>query len=749
MKVAIIGGGPGGLYLAILVKKRLPHAEITVFERNARGVTFGWGVVFSDETLGNLHDADPESFEEIKRAFEHWTAIDTHYDGALLRSDGHGFSGLARRTLLAILETRALGLGVRVLYETEAPAAEALMAAHDLVVAADGVRSVTRGAFERDFGFSTTDHKCRYIWLGTSKHFDAFTFIFERNEHGIFQVHAYPFEKNTSTFIVECDEQTWVRAGLNHASERDSITYCERLFAKHLDGHPLQSNRSTWIQFLTVKNERWSKRNLVLLGDAAHTAHFSIGSGTKLAMEDSISLNAALSAHPTSVTEALATYEHERRPMVERIQRAAADSLSFFENTSRYWGVTPEEFAFVLMTRSKRITYDNLQLRDPAFVKRVSEDFCRRNDLPSDTPPMFAPFKIGPLQVVNRVVVSPMCMYSVTKSDGVVSDFHLVHYGSRAVGGAGLIITEMTDVAPDARITPSCAGLWSEQHAVAWRRIVDFVHEQSASKIAVQLGHAGRKGATCEPWNGGYDTPLATHHAWPLYAPSALKYRDDSQVPSAMTRDDMRRVTEQFVNATTLALQAGFDAIELHCAHGYLLASFLSPLTNVREDQYGGSPENRLRFPLEVFRAVRAAWPANKPVWVRISASDWVDGGTTIDDAVRYARAFSEQGASLIHVSSGQTDPRERPPYGRLWMAQLSDQIRRDAKVPTIAVGAISSADHVNTLVASGRADLVALARAHLADPYFTVHAAAAQNVSHYAWPAPYFAGKPQPPSKR
>ncbi len=749
MKVAIIGAGPGGLYLAILIKKRDPRTEITVFERNPRGVTFGWGVVFSDETLGNLNDADAESYRAIQESFVHWTAIDTYYDNKVLRSGGHGFSGMARKSLLAILEARSAALGVVIHHATEAPSHEELSKAYDLVVAADGVRSVTRTALEKDFGFSASDQKCRYIWLGTGKQFDAFTFIFEKNEHGIFQVHAYPFEKGTSTFIVECDEQTWQAAGLDQATEADSVAYCEKLFSKYLDGHGLRSNRSLWTKFLTVKNERWSKGNLVLLGDAAHTAHFSIGSGTKLAMEDAISLNAALIQCPDSVTDALATYERDRRSMVERIQRAAADSLSFFENVSRYWGSTAEEFAFVLMTRSKRITYDNLALRDGSFVAQIREDFCKRNNVDVRTPPMFAPFAVGELSLGNRVVVSPMCMYSASHSAGIVDDFHLVHYGSRAVGGAGLIITEMTNISPEARITPSCAGLWSDDHAAAWRRITDFVHTQSASKIAVQLGHAGRKGATTEPWNGGYDTPLLPEQAWPIYSASALAYRADSQLPRELNTDDMARITDQYVAAARLADKAGFDAIELHCAHGYLLASFLSPVTNQRSDNYGGSLANRLRFPLHVFESLRRCWPAHKPIWVRLSAHDWIEGGTTPDDAVFYAKAFRAMGAALIHVSSGQTDPREKPPYGRLWMAQLSDHVRREANTPTIAVGAVSTGDHVNTLVASGRADLVALARAHLADPYFTVHTAAEQGLSQFAWPAPYYAGKPQPPFKR
>ncbi|MDP3279095.1 MAG: FAD-dependent monooxygenase [Deltaproteobacteria bacterium] len=747
MNVAILGGGPGGLYLSILLKARDASQSVVVYERNPPGVTFGWGVVFSDETLGNLRDADPKTFAEIQASFVHWTAIDTHFRGDVMRSGGHGFSGLARKTLLAILERRAYELGVELVQGHEAPDADTLSRAHDLVVAADGVRSGTRSSDPEGFGFEAKNHSCRYIWLGTTRRFDAFTFAFETTEHGVFAVHAYPFEQQTSTFIVECDEATWTRAGLDRMPIEDALVYLQGLFAGVLEGHTLQSNHSSWLTFLTVKNARWSKGNVVLLGDAAHTAHFSIGSGTKLAMEDAIALDAALGAHPADVAQALDVYERERRPVVERIQRAAEDSLDFFENTSRYVHGSIEELTFALMTRSKRITYDNLALRDSAFVQRVREDFAKRAGVPAETPPMFAPFALRSGQtLVNRVVLAPMCMYS--SDEGRVDDFHLVHYGSRAVGGAGLLLTEMTDVAPDARITPRCAGLWTPQHAQAWRRITDFVHSQSSALIGVQLGHAGRKGATCTPWDGGYDTPLATG-AWPLLAPSALPYREDSEVPRAMDREDMDRVKSQFVQSAKLAIEAGFDLVELHCAHGYLLSSFISPLSNLRTDEYGGELANRLRFPLEVLEAVRAVWPKDRAISVRISAHDWVPGGTTADDAVQIARALRHAGADLIHVSSGQTDVRSQPPYGRLWMSQLCDHVRRAAEVPTICVGAVSEGDHVNTLVASGRTDLVALARAHLADPYLTARAAGAQGFVSQRWPSPYEAGRHVAPRRR
>jgi anthraniloyl-CoA monooxygenase len=591
--------------------------------------------------------------------------------------------------------------------------------------------------------------KCKYIWLGTTLRFDAFQFLFEENEHGVFQAHAYPFEEGTSTFIVECDDASFKAAGLGEKSIEEGVAYCERLFAKHLKGHRLLSNASTWISFPTVKTGTWHHRNLVILGDAAHTAHFSIGSGTKLAMEDAIGLAKALADNPGSVPAALAAYEEERRPMIERFQKAAQDSLVFFENIKRYAGQSNTQFAFNLLTRSKRITYDNLRLRDPGFVEQVTREFTARckaeptseGELP---PPMFTPFSIRGMRVENRVVVSPMCMYSA--HEGVPNDFHLVHYGARAMGGAGLLFTEMTDVSREARITPGCTGMYAPEHVTAWKRIVDFVHERSKAKFCLQLGHAGRKGSTRLLWEG-MDEPLETGN-WPIVAASPIPYYPHGQVPREMTRKDMDEVVANFARAAKMADEAGFDMIEVHMAHGYLLAGFLSPLTNVRTDEYGGPIANRLRFPLEVFDGARAAFPKHKPMSVRISATDWAEGGLTDEDCLAIARALAEHGCDIIDVSAGQTVADAKPVFGRMFQTPFSDLVRHGSGLPTIAVGNISSGDQVNTIVAAGRADLCALARPHLDDPAFTLHAAKEQGYPDVFWPNQYILAKPRPRPK-
>jgi len=742
VRIHCIGGGPAGLYLAILLKKQDAGHEIRVIERNAPNDTFGWGVVFSDETLGNFLEADEPTAREITRAFVHWTDIDVHYRDQVARSTGHGFSGMSRKRLLNILQARAAELGVEVEYKREVDSLDEWKSA-DLVVAADGINSIIRRTHEDWFGPSIDGRKCRYMWLGTDRPLDAFTFVFRESPHGLFQVHAYPFEAGTGTFIVECHEDVWRRAGLDRATEAESLAFCSELFAPELEGHRLLSNASKWIQFSTVKNARWHHDNVVLLGDAAHTAHFSIGSGTKLAMEDAIELARALEVE-RDVPSALATYEAVRRPMVERIQRAAQRSLEWFEDSARYTKQEPDQFLFGLMTRSLRITHENLRLRDPALVERVDRWLMAQASVKADevVPPMFLPLEVRAMHLENRVVVSPMCMYSA--EDGTPNDWHLVHLGARALGGAGLVIAEMTDVSADARISPGCAGMYDEKHVPAWKRIVDFVHANSAAKIGLQLGHAGRKGATKRLWEGDGE-PLEAS-AWPLLAPSPLPWKRGSQTPRAMTRDDMDRVTADYVRAAKMAERAGFDMLELHCAHGYLLSSFLTPLVNHRTDAYGGSLENRMRYPLEVFDAVRAAWPAGKPMSVRLSATDWVDeGGLTDDDTVVIARVLAEHGADLIDLSSGQTTPDAKPQFGRLWQTRFSDRVRNEVGVRTMAVGAISSWDDANSVIAAGRADLCVLARAHLADPHFTLHAAAAQGYEGVRWPPQYLLARPPP----
>jgi anthraniloyl-CoA monooxygenase len=743
VKVTCIGGGPAGLSFAILAKKRGLAREVVVLERNRPDDTFGFGVVFSDATLENLADADRPVYDAIRAQLAHWDDIHTFIGGRVVVSRGHGFSGLSRQRLLNILQDRARELGVTLRFEDEVVDPAPILAESDLVIAADGVNSAVRTRYAPHFGPRIDMRPNRFVWLGTTFPFDAFTFYFERNEHGLFRVHAYRYEPDRSTFIVECREDTWRRAGLDQASEDETIAYCERLFAERLAGHRLLKNRSIWRSFPTVHNTRWSWENLVLLGDAAHTAHFSIGSGTKLALEDSITLADSLGAH-TNVKDALAAYEAERRPKVEALQRSAQVSLEWFENTERYMDLEPLQFTFSLLTRSLRVTHENLKVRDPEMVREVdawvrdkAEAQAGVRITAGDTsvppPPMFTPFRLRNLLLPNRVVVSPMCQYSA--DEGEPSDWHLVHLGSRAVGGAGLVMSEMTDVSAEGRITPGCAGMYRPEHVPAWRRVVEFVHRHSDAKIGMQLAHAGRKGATKRAWEG-IDQPLEAG-GWPLIAASAIPYLPHSAVPRAMDRADMDAVKADFVRAARMADEAGFDLLELHCAHGYLLASFISPLTNRRDDAYGGSIENRMRFPLEVFDAVRAAWPEEKPISVRISATDWAEGGISREDVVALAVMLREHGVDIIDVSAGQTDPSGKPVHGRLFQTPFSELVRLEAKVPTITVGNIQSWSDVNSIIAAGRADLCALARAHLYDPYWTRHAATEQG-HVLVWPPQY-----------
>jgi anthraniloyl-CoA monooxygenase len=748
MKVDIIGGGPAGLYFAILMKKSWPDTRITVFERNRPEDTFGFGVVFSDETLDNFEQHDRETYRALRGHFAYWDDIEINFRGTQHRIGGNGFCGCSRTTLLKILNRRARSLGVELEFQREITDIGELADSADLVIGADGINSRVRQTFADRFQPETDLRPNWFSWMGSTRPFDAFTFFFRETEHGIFIAHCYQYEPGRSTWVMETDPETFRRAGLDPLDEEGSARFLEGVFAEELQGHRLITNRSIWRNFPTIRCQRWTSGNVVLIGDAKATAHFSIGSGTKLAMEDAIALHRAFQdSGGGDVKSALARFESQRRDEVEKTQHSAEVSLVWFEHVKRFWDMDPTRFAFGLMTRSKAITYENLALRAPAFVQETDRAVARevrQQGFDADTarpaPPMFQPFRLRGMTVPNRVVVSPMCQYSAT--DGLPNDWHLVHLGSRAVGGAGLVFTEMTDVAAEARISPGCTGMYNDAQEAAWARIVAFVHGNSAAKICLQLGHAGRKGATKLMWEG-IDQPLP-EGAWPIVSASPLPYYPTSQVPREMSRADMDQVVRAFVAATKRAERAGFDMIELHAAHGYLLASFISPLTNVRTDEYGGTLENRLRFPLEVFRAMRRAWPDEKPMSVRISATDWVDGGLTGDDAVVVARAFAEAGCDLIDVSTGQTVADAEPVYGRMYQTPFSDQIRNDGGLATMCVGAITSPDQVNTIVAAGRADLVALARPHLVDPFFTMRAAAWYGAKAIHCPPQYLPGRDQ-----
>lgn len=759
MRITCIGGGPAGLYFALLMKRQNPAHEVRVLERNRAGDTFGWGVVFSDQTLAALQQADPQTAAQILEAFNHWDDIAVHIDGRRIVSGGHGFCGIGRKQLLHILQARCAQLGVEIVYESDVQDDAGIEA--DLIVAADGLNSRIRQKYAATYQPDVDLRQCRFVWLGTHKLFDAFTFDFQQTPWGWFQAHAYKFDGETSTFIVETPEEVWRAAGLEGMDKDEGIAFCEKLFAGVLDGHKLISNAAhlrgsaQWIRFPRVVCKTWVHRRagdgvpVVLMGDAAHTAHFSIGSGTKLALEDAIALAADIGAHCDiqggDLDAALKVYQDTRSIDVLRIQNAARNSTEWFENVERHAHLAPEQFAYSLLTRSQRISHENLRLRDPRYVGDFERWLAGRSGVDAQVPPMFTPFKLRGVTLKNRVVVSPMAQYSC--EDGLPGDYHLAHLGARAMGGAGLVFAEMTCVSPDARITPGCPGLWTDEQGAAWRRIVDHVHASSSAKIAMQLGHAGPKGSTCVPWQGGEDLPLASGN-WPLLSASAQPYMPGvGQVPREMRRADMDRVQEDFVAATRRAAQAGFDWLELHCAHGYLLSAFISPLTNRREDDYGGSLANRLRFPIEVFRAMRAAWPEDRPMSVRISAHDWVPGGVTPEEAVQIAMAFKAAGADLIDVSSGQVSKAQKPVYGRMYQTPFAESIRNRVGVPTMAVGAISEADHVNSIIASGRADLCAIARPHLANPAWTLTEAARIGYAGpvgLEWPRQYLSGKTQ-----
>ncbi|UYM06512.1 bifunctional salicylyl-CoA 5-hydroxylase/oxidoreductase [Solicola gregarius] len=817
MRIAVIGGGPGGLYFAALTKQIGPEHDITVWERNAADDTFGFGVVFSDETLGGIEHADPRFHAQLEAEFARWDDIDVHYRGEVITSSGHGFAAMGRKRLLELLQQRCAELGVDVRFCTEAPDVEVLRSEYDLVVAADGLNSAIRRTYAGAFRPHLDERRCKYMWLGTSRVFESFTFSIRDTPHGIMQLHGYPYDDKASTFIVELNESVWREAGFDRTlgdrelapgeSDEESIARVRELFADELGGYDVMANNSRWVTFTTVSNESWVHDNVVLLGDAAHTAHFSIGSGTKLAMEDALSLAACLHEH-TALGDALAAYETERRSVVESTQRAAQASLEWFEDLSQYTHQEPLQFAFNILTRSRRITYDNLRMRDPEFVARVDAWFAehererghapgdvevaRRGALESErvwapdparprnegapgrassdenaagrdaqarepsepsprdllSPPMFQPFRLGELELQNRVVVSPMDQY--VARDGMPGDFHFTHLTGKALGSPGLVMTEMVCVSPEGRITPGCAGMWSDEQATRWRRITDFVHAETKTKIGIQLGHSGAKGSTRLMWEG-IDQPLESGN-WAVAAASPVAYNPDvNQVPRELTRDELVGIREQFVASTVRAADAGFDLVELHCAHGYLLSGFISPITNQRTDEYGGSLENRLRFPLEVFAAMREAWPADRPMTVRVSATDWCDGGLTPDDALGVAQAFEAAGAAAIDVSTGQVTSAEQPAFGRSYQTPYADRIRNRLHIPTIAVGVISSYDDVNSILLAGRADLCALGRVHLYDPNWTLHAAVEQDYDGpgVTWPLPWRAGRRKPQTGR
>lgn len=749
MRIACLGGGPAGLYFGISMKLRNPEAEVEVIERNRPDDTFGWGVVLSDETLDNLADNDPISAERIREQFAYWDDVALVHKGQRTVSGGHGFCGIGRKQLLLILQARARELDVKMRFETEAASALDYMANYDVVIASDGLNSKTRAEFSDVFKPDIDQRLCQFVWLGTHQKFDdAFTFIFEKTDKGWVWAHAYQFDPDTATFIVECTQETFDAYGFDKMSQQDSIAVCQDIFKDHLGGHALMTNAnhirgSAWLRFPRVLCEKWSHDNVVLLGDAAATAHFSIGSGTKLALESAIALAEYIHSEDT-LEAAFARYEDERRLEVLRLQSAARNSVEWFEDVERYLDLDSVQLNYSMLTRSQRISHENLRERDAGWLGRAEDWFMAQAGVGIDTPtraPMFAPFRLRGMELKNRIVVSPMAQYKAV--DGCPTDWHLIHYGERAKGGAGLVYTEMTCVSADGRISPGCPGLYAPEHEAAWRRLTEFVHTETDAKICCQIGHAGRKGSTRIGWEG-MDQPLEEDN-WPLISASAIAWSDDNAVPKAMGRADMDRVMAEFAAAAQMADRAGFDMIELHAAHGYLISSFISPLSNTRDDDYGGNLENRMRYPLEVFAAMRAVWPEAKPMAVRISASDWAgENGITPEEAVEIAAMFDAAGADIVDVSAGQTSTQAQPVYGRMFQTPFSDRIRNERGIKTMAVGNIYEADHVNSILMAGRADLVCLARPHLNDPYWTLHAATALGDRQEIWPKPYEAGRDQ-----
>ncbi|HEY1148602.1 MAG TPA: bifunctional salicylyl-CoA 5-hydroxylase/oxidoreductase [Pseudoduganella sp.] len=766
MNIVCIGGGPAGLYFGLLMKKQNPAHRIVVVERNRPYDTFGWGVVFSDQTLGNLVAADEPTAREILQSFNHWDDIDVFFKGQKVTSGGHGFCGIGRKRLLNILQQRCEELGVELVFENEVTDDQELAARYgaDLVIASDGLNSRVRARYESTYQPMIEARQCRFVWLGTKNKFDAFTFDFQETPHGWFQAHIYQYDGDTSTFIVEAPETVWREAGLEEMSQEEAMAFCEKLFAERLEGHKLMSNSAhlrgsnVWIKFPRIVCQQWVHWNgnvpVVLMGDAAHSAHFSIGSGTKLALEDAIELTRCFATHPGDIAAALREYESVRAVEVIKIQSAARNSMEWFENVKRYTAMEAPQFAYSMLTRSQRLSHENLRLRDAGYVARYEQWLAERAyaqaglPLPpaasgrsAAPPPMFTPYRVRGLVLKNRIIVSPMAQYSAV--DGCVGDYHLAHLGARALGGAALVMAEMTCVSADARITPYCPGMYAPAHMMAWKRIVDFVHANTDAAIGLQLGHAGAKGSTRAMWDG-IDMPLDKGN-WPLLSASQHQYLPGiSQVARTATLEDMNRIVSDFVRSTRMADDAGFDWLELHCAHGYLLSSFISPLTNQRGDEFGGSLENRCRFPLRVFAAMRAVWPSHKPMSVRISAHDWVEGGITPDDAVRIAQLFKAAGADMIDCSSGQVSKLEKPVFGRMFQTPFADRVRNEAGIGAIAVGSIFEADHVNGIIAAGRADLCAVGRPHLANPAWTLGEAARLGYRELWWPKQYLAGKAQ-----
>lgn len=749
LKIVCLGGGPASLYFSVLMKKANPAHDITVIERGDRDSTWGFGVVFSDETLQGFMEADAASYARIVEQFAYWGGIDTHIHGKTINSQGHGFCGMSRLKLLNILHDRCEELGVNLRFNTDVTDVSQLRPdEHDLVVAGDGITSLLRETYKDEFGTRMDWRANKFCWLATSMPLEDFQFIFRRNEHGWWWVHAYRYEEGTTTWIVETSEATWAAAGMGKANEEETRAYCEKLFAKDLDGHPLMTNRSVWRTFPVVRNERLYYRNIVLMGDAVRSAHFSIGSGTKLAMEDAIALSQYFTACDGDVQRALEMYQEIRKDEADRLQRTAVVSLSWFEHIDRYAAQEAEQFTFNMLCRAKRVTYENLKLRDPRFIERMDRWFAgyaRRTtgfddiDIEHPAVPVFQPFRIGEMRVENRFQLSAMDQYCA--SEGLPSDWHLMHYGERAVGGAGLLNSEMICVSSDGRITPGCAGIWRQEQVEKWAHIVDFVHAHSKARICAQIGHSGRKGSTCVPWQGGIDEPLR-EGGWEITAPSAIAYLAHGKVPREMTSADMDRVTAQFVAAAGNADTAGFDMLELHLAHGYLLSSFISPCTNRRRDEFGGSIGRRMRFPLRIVQAVRAAWPEGKPLSARISATDWVEDGLSEPDMLAVAGMLKEAGIDIINVSTGQVTKEEQPVYGRMFQAPFADQVRNEVGIATIVAGNITTADQANTLIAAGRTDIVALGRTLMNEPHFVLKAAAHYGHELQYWPPQYASGK-------